>query len=276
MSRSRAARLPARKSSGSLSAAIAVALGSIVLPWAVTPAEAHPHIWVSVRTSVVYANGTITGLRHAWTFDQYYSVMAIEGLDANKDGKYSREELAELAKVNVEALKEFAYFTFPKLKGQELAVGAPIDYHLEHAMRAPTAEEAAAASSASAPAETGQAGAPAPRSGAAEIAAAAAKPVGELTLTFTLPLAKPVLADAQGFSFSVGDSSFFIAFEPARDTPAILGAGAPKGCKVISATPPTPQANTSRPGDLMAGQPSDLSINFATAPVWEVTCAPAG
>lgn len=251
-------------------------LGATVSPWAVTPAEAHPHIWVSVRTTVLYANGAISGLRHTWSFDQYYSVMAIEGLDTDKDGKYSREELAELAKVNVEALKEFSYFTFPKLKGQELAVAAPMDYHLEHAMRAPTAEEAAAVPPASASTGTDVAGAPAPRSGAAGIAAAAAKPVNELTLTFTLPLAKPVLAEAEGFSFSVGDSSFFIAFEPARDTAAILGPGAPKGCKVISSAPPAPQANAGKPGDLMAGQPSDLSINFVTAPSWEVTCAPAG
>ena len=34
--------------------------------------------------------------------------MAVEGLDTNKDGKYSREELAELAKVNVTSLKDFA------------------------------------------------------------------------------------------------------------------------------------------------------------------------
>src|SRR5215510_2431854 len=66
------------------------------------PAAAHPHVWITVETMLLYDKGTFTGLRHKWTFDQYYTAMAIEGLDKNKDGKYDREELAELAKVNID------------------------------------------------------------------------------------------------------------------------------------------------------------------------------
>ena len=58
--------------------------------------------------------------------------MAIEGLDKNKDGIYDREELAELAKVNIDGLKDFAYFTFPALAGKELKLGEARDYWLEH------------------------------------------------------------------------------------------------------------------------------------------------
>ena len=58
--------------------------------------------------------------------------MAIEGLDANKDGKYDRAELAELAKVNVDGLKDFDYFTFPVLAGQPLKLGEARDYWHEH------------------------------------------------------------------------------------------------------------------------------------------------
>lgn len=234
--------------------------------FAVMPALAHPHIWVTTRTTVLYENGAIAGLRHAWTFDEYYTVMAIDGLDTNKDGVYSREELAELAKVNVEALKEFGYFTFPKLKGQDLAVGTPKDFFLEHTARKP---QPAAASPDAGPAPQ--------RSGADQIAAAAAKPAKELTLHFTLPLAKPVLAEAEGFSFSIGDSSFFIAFEAAATDPAVLGEGAPKGCRIASlAAPSAPDANPSKPGDLMASRPSDLSVNIVSAPGWQVTCGPGG
>ena len=53
--------------------------------------------------------------------------MAVEGLDTNKDGKYSREELAELAKVNVTSLKDFGYFTLPTLAGQAVKVADPSD-----------------------------------------------------------------------------------------------------------------------------------------------------
>lgn len=245
---------------------LALALATIIAslaPAAVQPVLAHPHIWVSTRTTVLYENGAIVGLRHAWTFDEYYTAMAIDGLDTNKDGVYSREELAELAKVNVEALKEFGYFTFPKLKGQDLAVEAPKDYYLEHSTRAPKAAHAAN----SVP----------PSSGADKIAAAAAKPTKELTLYFTLPLAKPVLAEAEGFSFSLGDASFFIAFEPAATDPAQLGEGAPKGCRIASLAAATaPEANPSKPSDLMASRPSDLSVNIVSAPGWQVTCSQGG
>src|ERR1700682_4034432 len=82
------------------------------------PAQAHPHVWIFVETTVLYDKGTFTGLRHKWTFDEFYAATAIEGLDKNHDGKYDREELAELAKVNIDGLKDFAYFTFPALAGQ--------------------------------------------------------------------------------------------------------------------------------------------------------------
>jgi ABC-type uncharacterized transport system substrate-binding protein len=96
------------------------------------PAAAHPHVWIIVETTLMYDKGAFTGLRHKWTFDQYYTAMAIEGLDKNKDGKYDREELAELAKVNIDGLKDFAYFTTASVAGREVKFEAPSDYWLEH------------------------------------------------------------------------------------------------------------------------------------------------
>jgi ABC-type uncharacterized transport system substrate-binding protein len=93
---------------------------------------AHPHVWVNVKATVVYDNGTISGLEQAWTFDEFYTQQAIEGLDADGDGKYSREELKELAQVNIDGLKEFDYFTHAKLGEGALAFSAPVDYWLEH------------------------------------------------------------------------------------------------------------------------------------------------
>jgi ABC-type uncharacterized transport system substrate-binding protein len=97
-----------------------------------TTAEAHPHVWITFETTVIYDNGAFVGVRHKWSFDEFYTAMAIEGLDKNKDGIYDREELAELAKVNIEGLKDFAYFTFPALAGKEIKVGEARDYWLEH------------------------------------------------------------------------------------------------------------------------------------------------
>jgi ABC-type uncharacterized transport system substrate-binding protein len=107
------------------------ALGAVVLAGA-SPAAAHPHVWVTVETTVLYQGGAITGLQHKWTFDDMYTAMAIQGLDTNGDGTYSREELTELAQVNIDGLKEFGYFTIAKLGKSAIKLKPPVDYYLEH------------------------------------------------------------------------------------------------------------------------------------------------
>ena len=53
-------------------------------------AHAHPHVWATVHSEIILdANRQITGVRHAWTFDEMYSAMAVQGLDANGDGVFS-------------------------------------------------------------------------------------------------------------------------------------------------------------------------------------------
>jgi ABC-type uncharacterized transport system substrate-binding protein len=98
-------------------------------------AAAHPHVWATVRSEILFGpDHRITGIRHAWTFDEFYTAMAVEGLDVNKDGVYSKEELQPLAKVNVESLKDFDYFTFVHLGKDEkpLPLKEPVDYSVEY------------------------------------------------------------------------------------------------------------------------------------------------
>lgn len=96
-------------------------------------AAAHPHVLVSVRTVVVAdTGGAIMALRHAWTFDEAFSAFSTTGLDKNKDGKLDREELAELAQVNVESLNEYEYFSFLKQGRAATKFGAVSDYYLSH------------------------------------------------------------------------------------------------------------------------------------------------
>lgn len=111
------------------------AIAGIVLGLAIAaPAHAHPHVWVTMHTDLVYApDGSITGIRHAWSFDDMFSTFATQGLDSKEKGKFTREELAPLAKVNVESLKEFDYFTYAIADGKktELTDPAP-DYWLDY------------------------------------------------------------------------------------------------------------------------------------------------
>ena len=101
---------------------------AIVLSLAFTSlARAHPHVWVTMKTEVLYAaDGTVTGLRHAWSFDDMFSAFATQGLDSKEKGKFTREELAPLAKVNVESLKEYDYFTYATADGKQVELGGPL------------------------------------------------------------------------------------------------------------------------------------------------------
>jgi ABC-type uncharacterized transport system substrate-binding protein len=101
-----------------LCAVLAAACASIPLTGA--PAVAHPHVWVTVKSEIVYApDGAMTGVRHVWTFDDMFSVFATQGLAAKKKGEFTREELAPLAKVNVESLKEYDFFTHAMMDGKK-------------------------------------------------------------------------------------------------------------------------------------------------------------
>ena len=96
-------------------------------------AQAHPHVWVTAASELMFAaDGSVTGVRHAWTFDDMFSTYALQGIATRKKGVYSREELAPLAKTNMESLKEFAFFTFARVDSRKQKFAEPIDYYLEY------------------------------------------------------------------------------------------------------------------------------------------------
>jgi ABC-type uncharacterized transport system substrate-binding protein len=96
-------------------------------------ASAHPHVWVTMKSELVYAkDGSITGIRHAWTFDDMFSAFAVQGLESKQKGVFTREELQPLAKVNVESLKEYDFFTYAKANGRKTEFVEPTEYYLEH------------------------------------------------------------------------------------------------------------------------------------------------
>jgi ABC-type uncharacterized transport system substrate-binding protein len=96
-------------------------------------AEAHPHVWVTFHSEVLYAaDGTMTGIRHDWTFDEMFSAYALQGTSHAKKGQYTREELASLAHTNVESLKEYDYFTYARADGKKLKFADAVDYWLDY------------------------------------------------------------------------------------------------------------------------------------------------
>ena len=96
-------------------------------------ASAHPHVWVKSASELIFASdGTVTGVRHAWTFDETFSADALQGVETKTKGVYTREDLAALAQTNVDSLKEFGYFSFAKADGKKQKFVEPTDYYLEY------------------------------------------------------------------------------------------------------------------------------------------------
>jgi ABC-type uncharacterized transport system substrate-binding protein len=96
-------------------------------------AQAHPHVWITATSELIYApDGSITGVRHAWTFDDMFATYALQGLETKTKGVYTREELGPLAQTNVESLKEYGFFTFAKADGKKEKFQEPVDYFLEY------------------------------------------------------------------------------------------------------------------------------------------------
>ncbi|WP_440637004.1 DUF1007 family protein [Bradyrhizobium sp. PUT101] len=95
-------------------------------------AQAHPHVWITATSELLYAaDGSVTGLRHAWTFDDAFSASAVQGLRGASTAAYTREELAPLAQTQVEALKDNTYFTFLRV-GERLPFAEPVDYFFDY------------------------------------------------------------------------------------------------------------------------------------------------
>ncbi len=97
------------------------------------PAAAHPHVWVTMTSQLVYGpDGAVTGIRHAWAFDDMFSTFALQGLESKQKGVFTREELKPLAEVNVTSLKEYDYFTYAKANGKKTPLKDPVDYWLDY------------------------------------------------------------------------------------------------------------------------------------------------
>jgi ABC-type uncharacterized transport system substrate-binding protein len=146
------------------------------------PASAHPHVWVTMTSEIVFArDGSVTGVRHAWSFDDMFSAFATMGIEAKTKGQFTREELQPLAHTNVESLKEYDYFTVAKVNGAKSGTvfSDPVDYWLDYEPKD-----------------------------------------GVLTLHFTLPLKTPVRVKT--LDLEVYDPLFFIYFAFAEKNPVRL------------------------------------------------------
>lgn len=113
---------------------IGSAVGFGLLALSSTVATAHPHVFVDSRSDIVLnSDKQITAIRHIWQFDEAFTAYATQGLDVDGDGTLSATELEPLAKVNVESLADFGFFTYLVLEndGKTVPFMQPEEYWLE-------------------------------------------------------------------------------------------------------------------------------------------------
>jgi nickel/cobalt exporter len=77
-----------------------------------TPAVAHPHIFIDAKLKIVFNEaGEVRSVENSWTFDEAFSAWQTSDLDVNQDGITSSEEMADLARENVEGLATYGFYT---------------------------------------------------------------------------------------------------------------------------------------------------------------------
>ncbi len=105
------------------------ALVAFAMAFTPSPAVSHPHVAIEARSDVVFDDaGRIIAVNVEWSFDEFYSVTAVEGLDANQNGKYEPAELNGVIVENIKELKAFRYFTQVNADGKPVAYGEVTEF----------------------------------------------------------------------------------------------------------------------------------------------------
>jgi ABC-type uncharacterized transport system substrate-binding protein len=104
----------------------------VFLTFGVEASHAHPHIWVTMKCQVIFgADGSITGVRYTWSFDEMSSAYIALGTEDRQQGIFSSEKLASLAEAQVASLKSSDYFTNATVNGVKQQFEPPADHRLE-------------------------------------------------------------------------------------------------------------------------------------------------
>ncbi|MBV8060279.1 MAG: DUF1007 family protein [Alphaproteobacteria bacterium] len=164
-----------------------------VLPFT---ASAHPHAWISVRTTVILNDkNEAIAIREHWLFDKMYSAFAARDLNPKGDGKFKNDELIPLAQQNLENLSAFHYFTvFEKEPQHPITLGKPenIASMFEDA---PATEKKKVVVYAT------------PNGASADDVPPDAK---QIAMEFTLPLAAPVSLASGKVTYRIFDPTYYV------------------------------------------------------------------
>ena len=90
-------------------------------------AQAHPHVWIDVRTTVETDEaGRVTAIEQEWLFDPIYSAYVTGGVDPTS--AKGRKALTDLMDESMRNLREYDYFMRVRADGRRLALADVHDY----------------------------------------------------------------------------------------------------------------------------------------------------
>ncbi len=95
-----------------------------------SPARAHPHAWIDLRSTVVLdAAGRVTAIEQQWLFDPFYTVFITDGMSGATGTR--AEALMALARSNLQNLRSYDYFTEVRAGGAKVALGTVSEFESE-------------------------------------------------------------------------------------------------------------------------------------------------
>ncbi len=109
-------------------ACVALLIALITALSAVSPAGAHPHVFVDHTMTVLVGADGLEGLHFAWTFDEMFSSMVVLTFDTDKDKRFSATESKAVEQKHFANLKDFSYFVQLRVNDKPAAVTAFKDF----------------------------------------------------------------------------------------------------------------------------------------------------
>ncbi len=113
------------------SRALMTFLAAAIFVFGSLSATAHPHVWITVETTVLVEAGAFTGLRYVWVFDKQYKDQLLAELDTDKDGVLSDDELKAWFELSIKTLRDQKLFTVAKVGKQKINFEGPRDARFE-------------------------------------------------------------------------------------------------------------------------------------------------
>ncbi len=92
------------------------------------PLFSHPHVFIDNQLKVKMTTGKVQEVRIIWMFDAFFSSNIIMQFDRNRNKRFEPGEIESVRQGAFQNLKNFNYFTFIEINGQNRKVQSVRDF----------------------------------------------------------------------------------------------------------------------------------------------------